>query len=91
MNGKKGDHPLTDIIHWKIRRFSPAVDALITEIVQLGGESELERRFNVFEPPPLEQFEPALLQMRDHLRRKPKNADGKFELPLSFTPRQHGL
>jgi len=37
-NGKKGDHPLTDIVSWKIGRFSPTVDALILEIVQLGGE-----------------------------------------------------
>jgi hypothetical protein len=28
-NGTKGDHPLMDILSWKIGRFSPAVDALI--------------------------------------------------------------
>ena len=33
----------------------------------LGGEGELERTFDLFRPPPLEQFEPALQQMRDRL------------------------
>jgi hypothetical protein len=64
-NGRKGDHPLRDILVWKIPVFSPAVDALIAEIVQLGGRADLERPFDLFQPPPLGEFEPALQQMRD--------------------------
>ena len=47
-NGKQGDHPLTDIVDWKIRRFSEKADMLVLEIVNLGGEAELERTFNLF-------------------------------------------
>jgi hypothetical protein len=65
MNGKKGDHPITDIVYWKIPRFSPTADALIAEIVHLGAEKELERTFNLFAPPPLASFEFGLTKMRD--------------------------
>ena len=66
-NGKKGDDPVLDIVHWKIPRFSPVADSLIAEIIQLGGRAELERAFNLFRPPPLEEFEAALQQLRERL------------------------
>jgi hypothetical protein len=66
-NGKKGDHPLTDILSWKARRFSARADTRIAEIVTLGGQSQLEKTFNLFVPPPLPQFDGALQQMRDRL------------------------
>ena len=72
-NGKKGDHPITDIVSWKIGRFSPTVDAFILDIIQLGGQTELERTFNLFQPPPLDQFELALQQIRDRLRKNAKD------------------
>ncbi|PYV20945.1 MAG: hypothetical protein DMG24_21085 [Acidobacteria bacterium] len=72
MNGKKGDHPLTDILHWKTLRFSPAADALIAEIVRLGGQSELEKAFDLFSPPPLALFEDALRRMRNRLYKEAK-------------------
>jgi hypothetical protein len=71
-NGKKGDHPLTDIVHWKIPRFSPKADELIVEIVQLGGEPELARTFNLFAPPPILEFEASLQDIRDRLYRDSK-------------------
>jgi hypothetical protein len=49
------------------------VDALILEIVELGGRTELERTFNLFVPPPLDQFEPALQQMRNRLWKDAKD------------------
>jgi hypothetical protein len=70
MNSKKGDHPITDITVHKIPTFSPTADALIAEIVQLGGEAELERTFSLFQPPPLTRFEPALRQLRDRLHKE---------------------
>jgi hypothetical protein len=71
-NGKKGDHPLTDISHWKIRRFSAEADRLIAEIVQLGGRDELEKTFNLFAPPPMPDFEKSLREIRDRLFREAK-------------------
>lgn len=71
-NGKQGDHPLTDIVDWKIRRFSEKADMLVLEIVNLGGEAELERTFNLFKPPPVEEFERSLQSIRDRLYREAK-------------------
>ena len=71
-NGKKGDHPLRDITHWKTSRFSPKADGLIFEIVQLGGTAELEQTFNLFVPPPLPEFEASLQVIRDRLYREAK-------------------
>ena len=68
MNGKKGDDPILDIMHWKVSRFSLTADALIAEIVQMGGRSELEHTFNLFDPPPIAQFEGDLRQLRDRIR-----------------------
>ena len=71
-NGKQSDHPLTDILVHKRPTFSPAIDTLITEIATLGGERELEARFNLFQPPPLGVFEAELRIMRDHLKKDAK-------------------
>jgi hypothetical protein len=67
MNGKPGDHPITDITKYKLPRFSPTADALIAEIVQLGAREELEKAFNLFAPPPLASFESGLRQLRDRV------------------------
>ena len=71
-NAKKGGHPPTDITRWKILRFSPKADGLISEIVQLGGISELERTFDLFPPPPIPEFEVSLQTIRDQLYREAK-------------------
>ena len=71
-NGKQGDHPLKDIVHWKIRRFSEKADMLVLEMVNLGGESELERTFDLFKPPPFEEFEHTLQSIQDRLYREAK-------------------
>ena len=72
MNGKKRDHPLTDILLYKMRTYSEKADSLIEEIVQLGGRGELERTFDLMVPPPIEHFEAALQELRDRLRRQAK-------------------
>ena len=41
MNGKHGDHPLTDILNHGVEVFGPEPDALIREISALGGRDEL--------------------------------------------------
>jgi hypothetical protein len=40
-NGKQGDHPITDIIHYRLPVFGQAIDDLIREIREGGGEAEL--------------------------------------------------
>ena len=67
MNGKKGGDPILDITHWKVARFPPIADALIAEIVQMGGRDEVERTFNLFDPPPIRQFEGDLQRLRDRI------------------------
>ena len=42
-NGKPGDHPPTDLLHWDSPAFGEPVDSLLREIVKLGGESVLDR------------------------------------------------
>jgi hypothetical protein len=71
-NGKPGDDPILDIVRWKSPRFSPRADELVAEIVQLGGQKELEQTFNLFVPPPLADFEKALQELRDRLHRDAK-------------------
>ena len=68
MNGKKGDDPIMDILHWNEPCFSPEIDSLIAEIVKLGGKDDLTRKFNLFSPPDLPQFEKSLREMRDNLK-----------------------
>jgi hypothetical protein len=78
-NGKPGDHPLTDILVHEMEVFGPAADALIREICELGGEAELESRFNLLSidprfprpgrpPPDMASFESRLRRLRDELR-----------------------
>lgn len=71
-NGKAGDHPLTDILAYNLPTFSPTADALIKEIVSLGGQRELEAKFNLFSPPPLGRFEVELQVLRDRLKQEAK-------------------
>jgi hypothetical protein len=71
-NGRKGDDPFMDILYHKIQRFSPTADALIAEIVQLGGKKELEKTFNLYKPPPISEFEESLRQIRERLYREAK-------------------
>jgi hypothetical protein len=72
MNGKKGDHPLTDILIHNLRTYSPKADSLVKEIVNLGGRRELERTFDLMVPPPISIFERRLQEMRDGLWKEAK-------------------
>ena len=73
MNGKKGDQPITDILLHNLPTYSPKADALIKEIVQLGGRAELESTFDLMVPPrPIAPFEQKLQKFRDRLYRDAK-------------------
>lgn len=59
MNGKRGDHPLTDLFVHGLPVFSPPVGALLREIRGLAGDREwrhLEDSINWFRPPPDEEL-----------------------------------
>jgi len=63
MNGAQSDE-LNDVsLRWKSRVFSTPVNNLIKEILELGGEAELDRSFDQFR----KEVEPALHQIRDRL------------------------
>jgi hypothetical protein len=72
MNGKPGDHPLTDILIHKRSAFSAEIDSLIVQIIDLGGEKELERSFHLLDPPPLPEFEKSLKEMHKRLLKDAK-------------------
>jgi len=76
MNGKPGDHPITDIVTHGLAVYSPQVDTLIREIVRLGGDAAIsDSLFAEYSPhkkPNLTKFEAILTQMRDRLYREAK-------------------
>ncbi len=71
-NGKPGDHPLTDIVVHRLRVYSPAVDRLVHDIVELGGREEIADllllEFNNLDHPDLTRLEAILRPIRDRLR-----------------------
>lgn len=46
--GGPGHDPITDIVRYGVKVFSPEADLLIAEIVALGGEQELRDRYGAF-------------------------------------------
>ena len=63
MNGDQSDELMRASSRWKSQVFSPPVNALIAEILELGGQSELDRTFDHFR----KEVEPALQRLRDRL------------------------
>jgi len=45
-NGKPGDHPITDILYWKLQVYSAETDALIRSIATLCSSNELYAWWN---------------------------------------------
>jgi hypothetical protein len=75
MNGKPGDHPVTDICVHGRSVFSPVADALVREIEQLCGSERLYELLDWFNPPAILDLERQLETIRDRLLAKAK-ADG---------------
>jgi hypothetical protein len=63
MNGERSDALGEERSRWQREVFTPVMNALIAEILQLGGEAELTRTFAQLR----KEFEPALQQIRDRL------------------------
>jgi hypothetical protein len=73
-NGKPGDHPLTDIVVHGRRVYSERADALVREIVALGGQERigdlLIAEYNEYDRPNVSQLERVLAEIRDRLRQE---------------------
>src|SRR5205823_4133330 len=71
-NGKPGDHPITDIVIHGLAVYSPKADALIREIVQLGGQDQITdallAAYDRYRKANLPTFESLLTKIRDGLR-----------------------
>ena len=71
-NGRPGDHPLTDILIHGRRVYSPTADALVREIVELGGREEISDmlllEYNDMARPDVRRLEQVLSGIRDRLR-----------------------
>ena len=76
MNGKPGDSPITDITVHKLQVYSPDADALVVEIVMLGGRDEIEPRLLAeYDPharPDIRVLTEYLVSVRDRRRRDAK-------------------
>ncbi len=70
MNGKQGDHPLTDILHHEAEVFGAEADALIREIDRLGGRRELDEIVGLSYDHDLARLRARLVPVRDRLRRE---------------------
>ena len=42
MNGKLGDHPLTDIVAYHMPVYSRAIDTFVSELIELAGREKTE-------------------------------------------------
>lgn len=72
VNGRLGDHPITDILIHNVTVFSPAIDNLIKEMARLAGEDRLYEMFDWFSPPDLPELEGELRETLDKLKNEAK-------------------
>ncbi len=68
MNGKVGDHPVSDICDYGRTVFSPEIDELVREIHQYLGRERMWELLDWFEPPPLPMLEADLRRRLSALR-----------------------
>jgi hypothetical protein len=52
MNGKQGDHPLTDILVHNLTVFGGDIDGIVKKLSRLMPGPELEALINWLQPPP---------------------------------------
>ena len=55
-SGGPGDHPLTDILHYKLPVFSAEIDALVVEVAKYLPPDRLDKLVNWFSPPKPDEF-----------------------------------
>jgi hypothetical protein len=67
-SGGPGDHPLTDILHYKLPVFSEEIDALVVEVAKYLPRDRLEKLVNWFSPPEPQEFRDLLESMAADLK-----------------------
>jgi hypothetical protein len=76
VNGKHGDHPITDILVHALPVYSPAIDALVREVAGLGGEpliaDLLLSKYSPWGNPDLAKLDAELRPIRDRLAAEAK-------------------
>ena len=72
-NGKSGDHPLTDILIYKVPVFSKRIDGLIQDLAKLASMQELYGMFDWFNLPPHTQFQKMLQEKLTFLKKDRKS------------------
>ncbi len=68
-NGTKGDHPVTDILHYREATFSPKADNLVREIAEYVSRDRLWDLVDWWNPPPIAEFESQLADLLGELKR----------------------
>ena len=71
MNGKHGDHPLTDSLFHKREVFGHDIDRMIARLSRLMTGEDLDKLVNWLQPPPKAQLRQIL---EDALKRKREEA-----------------
>jgi len=71
-NGRPGDHPLTDILHYKTMVYGVEADILILKIAELSSDRELHQWWNAeigWECEPAEVLRRAAARYEELVRR----------------------
>jgi hypothetical protein len=81
-NGKPGDHPYTDIVHWKKNTYSPLAADLVREIAKLTDQRGrdqladlLTTEYDDHSHPDVAKLERVLTEMRDKLLKEARERD----------------
>lgn len=72
MNGKPGDHPLTDIFVHNKKVFGDGIDELIVELSKLVSREKLDQMFDWFSLPRNQEFKKQLQMKLKELRKEAK-------------------
>ena len=78
-NGKTGDHPLTDIIVYRVAVFTPEIDDLVLRISKLMPQHDMEKLVDWFSPPPTDVLEQTLREHYESLCKEAKERGWEVE------------
>jgi hypothetical protein len=72
--GGPGDHPLSDITHYRLVVYGEPIDGLVRDIARYVSPHILEAMFDWWTPPPKDQFETMLRSRLAELRSEAERA-----------------